>query len=83
MASLSNGNHHPSPPDVPAVKFTKLFINGQFVDSVSGKTFESIDPRSGKAIATIAEGAKDDIDLAVKAAREAFDSGPWPRLPGS
>lgn len=33
-------------------------------------------------IANIAEGDKEDIDLAVKAAREAFDNGPWPRLPG-
>ncbi|KAL0337431.1 UNVERIFIED_CONTAM: Aldehyde dehydrogenase family 2 member C4 [Sesamum calycinum] len=48
----------------------------------TGKTFESVDPRSGEVIAKIAEGEKEDVDLAVKAAREAFDSGPWPRLPG-
>lgn len=34
-------------------------------------------------IAKVAEGDKEDVDLAVKAAREAFDHGPWPRLPGS
>lgn len=33
-------------------------------------------------IARIAAGDKEDVDLAVKAAREAFDHGPWPRLPG-
>ncbi|KAF5748602.1 aldehyde dehydrogenase family 2 member C4-like [Tripterygium wilfordii] len=65
------------------IKFTKLFINGEFVDSVSGKTFETIDPRTEEVIARIAEGDKEDIDLAVKAARHAFDHGPWPRLPGA
>ncbi|PON94535.1 Succinylglutamate-semialdehyde dehydrogenase [Trema orientale] len=68
---------------MPTIKFTKLFVNGEFVDSVSGKTFETIDPRNGEVIAKVAEGDKDDIDLAVKAARVAFDHGPWPRLPGS
>ncbi|XP_042975404.1 aldehyde dehydrogenase family 2 member C4-like isoform X2 [Carya illinoinensis] len=67
----------------PTIKFTKLFINGEFVDSVSGKTFETIDPRTGKVTARIAEGDKEDVELAVKAARQAFDHGPWPRLPGS
>ncbi|PSS20880.1 Aldehyde dehydrogenase family 2 member like [Actinidia chinensis var. chinensis] len=69
--------------EIPEIKFTKLFINGKFVDSISGKTFETIDPRTGEVIAKIAEGDKEDVDLAVKAAREAFDCGPWPRLPGS
>ncbi|XP_059433377.1 aldehyde dehydrogenase family 2 member C4-like isoform X2 [Corylus avellana] len=68
---------------IPTIKFTKLFINGEFVDSISGKTFETIDPRTGDLIARIAEGDKEDIDLAVKAARGAFDHGSWPRLPGS
>jgi coniferyl-aldehyde dehydrogenase len=48
----------------------------------TGKTFETRDPRTGEVIATIAEGDKADVDLAVKAAREAFDNGPWPRMPG-
>ena len=48
-----------------------------------GKTFETIDPRTGEVIARIAEGDKEDVDLAVNAARHAFDDGPWPRLPGS
>lgn len=46
----------------------------------AGNTFETIDPRNEEVIARIAEGDKADIDLAVKAAREAFDNGPWPRL---
>ncbi|XP_057468369.1 aldehyde dehydrogenase family 2 member C4-like [Actinidia eriantha] len=68
---------------IPEIKFTKLFINGNFVDSISGKTFETIDPRTGEVIANVAEGDEDDVDLAVKAARAAFDHGPWPRLTGS
>lgn len=47
---------------------------------ISGNTFETIDPRNGEIIARISEGDKEDINLAVKAAREAFDNGPWPRL---
>ncbi|TVU34321.1 hypothetical protein EJB05_16152 [Eragrostis curvula] len=47
-----------------------------------GKTFETRDPRTGEVIAKIAEGDKEDIDLAVKAARKAFDHGPWPRMSG-
>ncbi|CAH8261712.1 unnamed protein product [Arabidopsis lyrata] len=67
---------------LPEIKFTKLFINGQFLDAASGKTFETIDPRNGEVIAKIAEGDKEDVDLAVKAARHAFDHGPWPRMTG-
>ncbi|CAI8619800.1 unnamed protein product [Vicia faba] len=68
---------------VPTIKFTKLFINGDFVESLSGKSFETIDPRTGDVIARISEATKEDIDVAVKAARHAFDSGPWPRLSGT
>ncbi|TVU25218.1 hypothetical protein EJB05_27707, partial [Eragrostis curvula] len=68
---------------MPEIRFTKLFINGCFVDAVSGRTFETTDPRTGDVIASIAEGDKEDIDLAVKAAREAFDQGKWPRMSGS
>nr|GMC98101.1 aldehyde dehydrogenase family 2 member C4 [Ipomoea batatas] len=78
----SNGDaeHHVK---IPKIKFTKLFINGDFVDSVSGRTFETVDPSNGEVIARVAEGDKEDVDSAVKAAREAFDRGPWPRLSGT
>eukprot|EP00253_Pinus_taeda_P014418 PITA_14418 len=65
-----------------SVKFTKLFIDGEFVDAISGKTFETLDPRTGDLITRVAEGEKKDVDLAVKAARKAFDKGPWPRMSG-
>ncbi|KAB8082074.1 hypothetical protein EE612_003819 [Oryza sativa] len=67
---------------VPEIKFTKLFINGQFVDAASGKTFETRDPRTGDVLAHIAEADKADVDLAVNAAREAFEHGKWPRMSG-
>ncbi|XP_010254148.1 PREDICTED: aldehyde dehydrogenase family 2 member C4-like [Nelumbo nucifera] len=82
MAGESNGSAE-NVIKIPKIKFTKLFINGEFVDSVSGKTFETIDPRTGEVIARVAQGDKEDVELAVKAAREAFDHGRWPRMPGS
>lgn len=53
---------------------TKLFINNQFVDAVSGKTFPTINPATGEVIANIAEADAADVDLAVKAARTAFQT---------
>lgn len=58
----------------------KLLIDGQWVDAASGKTFPVENPATGEVIAQAAEGDKKDIDRAVKAARRAFESGPWPRL---
>src|ERR1700740_1136071 len=55
----------------------KMLINGKWVDAVSGKTFPTYDPSTGEVLAMIAEGDRADIDLAVKAARKAFDTGPW------
>ena len=59
----------------PEIKYTKLFINNEFVDAVSGKTFATIDPSDETEIAQIAEADKADVDKAVKAAREAFKLG--------
>jgi 5-carboxymethyl-2-hydroxymuconic-semialdehyde dehydrogenase len=56
------------------------YIDGQFVDSVGGETFDVLDPVSNETYATAAAGQKADIDLAVAAAKRAFDGGPWPRL---
>jgi phenylacetaldehyde dehydrogenase len=57
----------------------KLLINGKWVDSASGKTFPSYNPATGKVLANVAEGDREDIDRAVKAARAAFETGPWSR----
>ncbi|CAM8966156.1 unnamed protein product [Rhodiola kirilowii] len=43
---------------LPKIKYTKLFINGEFVDAISGKTFETIDPRNEEVIAHVAQGTR-------------------------
>ncbi len=60
----------------------KMLINGNWVEAVSGKTFPTYDPSTGEVLATVAEGDKADIDLAVKAARKAFE-GPWRKMSAS
>ncbi len=60
-----------------------LLIDGKWRPSVSGKTFETVDPATNQVICRVAEGDAADIDLAVAAARRAFDSGPWSRMSGS
>ncbi|WP_422930543.1 aldehyde dehydrogenase family protein [Singulisphaera sp. PoT] len=59
---------------------TKLLIDGQWRESLSGRTFETYDPATEELIANVSEGDASDIDLAVKAARKAFDSGPWRKM---
>lgn len=59
---------------------TRLFIDGQFVDSVDGKRFTTSNPANGKAIAEMVRGNEKDIDLAVNAARRAFKRGSWSRM---
>ncbi|WP_210494015.1 aldehyde dehydrogenase family protein [Patulibacter sp. SYSU D01012] len=58
----------------------KLLIDGEWVDAASGRTFETVDPGTGEVLATVAEGDAEDIDRAVKAARRAFEDGPWSRI---
>src|SRR5438132_676735 len=67
----------------PKVSTQKMLINGKWVDSVSGKTFPTTNPATGETICQVAEGDKADVDLAVKAARKAFESGPWPKMSAS
>ncbi|XP_070504193.1 aldehyde dehydrogenase 1A1-like [Chironomus tepperi] len=66
------------------IKYTKLFINNEFVDSQCGKTFATINPATGKKIADVSEGTKADVDIAVKAAQKAFEIGSdWRNMDGS
>ena len=51
----------------------QLFINGQWSDAASGKTFDTPNPATGETLARVAEGDAEDINRAVKAARTAFD----------
>ena len=58
----------------------KMLIGGKWVEAASGKTFATVNPADGSDLAHVAEGDKEDVDRAVKAARKAFDDGPWPRM---
>jgi aldehyde dehydrogenase (NAD+) len=64
----------------PKVSDKKLLIDGKWVNAVSGKTFETTNPTTGDVICRVAEGDKSDVESAVKAARRAFESGPWPKM---
>jgi len=57
----------------------RLLIGGQWVEALSGRTFESVNPATGEVIAQLAEGGAEDIDRAVAAARAAFE-GPWSKF---
>src|ERR1700719_3899828 len=56
---------------------TDLFIGGKFVPAASGKRFATTNPATAETIAQVAEGGPADLDRAVDAARQAFESGPW------
>lgn len=71
----------PAPNPEPDIYSNKVFINNEFVDAVSGKTFPTLNPCTGEVICEVAEGDKADVDKAVKAATEAFRLGsPWRRM---
>ena len=55
------------------------YIGGRFVGSASGDTFDVINPATEEVVTTAARGGAADVDLAVKAAKEAFDDGAWSR----
>jgi aldehyde dehydrogenase (NAD+) len=66
-----------------AISATKLLINNRWVNSVSGKTFATINPSTGEEICQVAEADAADVEKAVKAARAAFDHGPWRKTSAS
>lgn len=61
----------------------KLYINGQWVESCSGKSREIVNPFDASVIATVSEGNSEDAKAAIKAARHAFDLGGWPQTPAT
>src|SRR5271165_4021168 len=61
----------------------KMLINGAWVNAASGKTFPTYNPATGEVLAQVAEGDREDINQAVKAARHAFENGPWRRMTAS
>ena len=74
---MSDTAHH-VPDDLPT--HLHHFIDGEFVESLSGATFDVLDPVTNQPYATAAAGQAEDVDLAVAAATRAFTEGPWPRL---
>ncbi|GDY10132.1 aldehyde dehydrogenase [Planctomycetia bacterium] len=64
----------------PKIRQTNMLINGKWVESRSGKRFKTINPVNETVIAEVAEGDAADVDAAVKAARAAFESGPWSKM---
>ena len=60
-------------------KAKRLFIDGKWVEAVSGKTFETINPSTGQVLGSVAEGDAEDVNRAVEAARRAF-TGPWSKF---
>src|ERR1700739_1350704 len=59
---------------------TKVFINGNYTESASGQTFDSINPGTGKLLARVSSGDTEDINRAVSAARAPFRKGVWSNL---
>jgi len=59
---------------------TRLFIDGEFCDSVQGRSFATINPATGETLTQVVKGMPEDIDRAVMAARAAFRSGCWSRI---
>ncbi|XP_064615569.1 aldehyde dehydrogenase, mitochondrial-like [Liolophura sinensis] len=68
----------------PEVKYTQIFINNEWHNSISGKTFSTINPCTGEVICQVQEADKADVDNAVKAARAAFHrTAPWRTMDAS
>ncbi|HEY3539842.1 MAG TPA: aldehyde dehydrogenase family protein [Trinickia sp.] len=63
--------------------YDRLFIDGEWVKPVEGGTFQTVNPSDETVLADVAAATAEDVDLAVGAAREAFDEGPWPRMSGA
>jgi acyl-CoA reductase-like NAD-dependent aldehyde dehydrogenase len=59
---------------------TRLFINNEFVNAVGGKTFPTVNPATEEVIAHMQEGTAEDINLAVAAARAAFEGPAWSKI---
>jgi aldehyde dehydrogenase (NAD+) len=66
-----------------ALSATKLLIDNRWIASESGKTFATVNPSTGEEICQVAEADAADVEKAVKAARAAFEHGPWRKAPAS
>src|SRR5689334_14754540 len=64
-------------------KPVQMLIGNKWMNAASGTTFPVYNPAAGEVLAQVAEGDKEDINRAVKAARKAFESGPWHEMTAS
>ena len=62
------------------LKSYQMYINGEWVNAKDGKTFESVNPSTGKSWAIIPEASETDVDAAVQSAHRAFTEGPWSKM---
>ncbi len=58
----------------------KLFINGEWVESIEGDTIQTINPATGEELAIVYAASEKDVHLAAEAASRAFEEGPWPNI---
>lgn len=58
----------------------KLYIDGKWCESLTGKTFKTVNPATGETLAVVSEAGVEDVNAAVEAARRAFDEGPWSKM---
>lgn len=70
--------------DPRTVEFTaaprRMFVDGQWVDALSGRRFDTVDPATEQVITTVPHSGPEDVERAVAAARRAFSDGPWPAM---
>src|SRR3981081_4649518 len=81
--TAGRGAEEPVPSGSAALRRYRMLIEGEWVDARSGETFESVNPFTGQAWAEIARAGPEDVDAAVRAARAAFDDGPWRGFTGT
>ncbi|MGG2067221.1 aldehyde dehydrogenase [Bacillus sp. S14(2024)] len=63
------------------IKDAKLFINGEYIDSISGETFDTIDPSTNRKLASVANANEQDVEKAITVAQRTFESGIWSEMP--
>src|ERR1035437_7306923 len=75
VPARAKGDKNKKPAELPVkIRQTRMLINGIWQNSVSGRTFETINPANGEVIAKVAEGDKADVNKSVIAARQAFET---------
>src|ERR1700759_5577925 len=80
MEDMTQETATPRAGESDALRHYDMYIGGQWRGAEPGERFETVNPFTGRAWATVPQAGAADVDLAVRAAREAFDTGPWGRM---